>query len=72
MKYLQNACFSTVQNNIEHAQLKDHAQILRNLENYEIQNTQTFFIVYSFIHMCIHCLGHFHPPAPHLPPPSPS
>jgi hypothetical protein len=28
------------------------------------------FIFYSFIHMCIHCLGHFFtlPPSPTLPP----
>jgi hypothetical protein len=29
----------------------------------------SFFIVYSFIHMCIHCLGHLSPPARHLLPP---
>jgi hypothetical protein len=30
------------------------------------------FIFYSFIHMCIHCLGHFSPLPPAPPPPSPS
>jgi hypothetical protein len=33
----------------------------------------TKFFYYSFIHMCIHCLGHFSPlpPSPTLFPPSP-
>jgi hypothetical protein len=32
-----------------------------------------FFYYYSFIHMCVHCLGHFSPPSPYLTlsPPSP-
>jgi hypothetical protein len=32
-----------------------------------------FIILYSFIHMCIHCLGHFSPlpPAPLFSPPHP-
>jgi hypothetical protein len=38
-----------------------HPQILLRDEK-----SKTHFFLYSFIHMCIHCLGHFCPHPPHF------
>jgi hypothetical protein len=54
-----------------HGLLKIH---LLGIQSIVLTTSFSFFIVYSFIHMCIHCLG-YHSPLPlapsfSLPPPS--
>jgi hypothetical protein len=45
-----------------------------DLSQWEILYYYYYYYYYSFIHMCIHCLGHFSPlpPSPTLSPPTPS